>query len=142
MKTLLIVLFIAIITGQATLLAPESKTIPIPLPGLIAPYEALYQAQVQVESGGNPNAYNAKEMATGIVQVRPIRLRDFNRRAGKQYTLSDCYNEKVSKEIWLFYASQYHPSQQETIARKWNGSGHMTKEYWKRVKNELKKQTK
>jgi hypothetical protein len=140
MKKLLIILFIAIITGRAELSAPEDKRTIVPLWGAIRPYEALYKAMCLVESSNNPMAVNKTEKAYGILQIRPVRLDDYHQRTGKRHSLQDCFKESVSKRIWLYYASKYHPSDQETIARRWNGSGKKTIEYWSKVKKELKKQ--
>ena len=70
-----------------------------------------------VESGMYDKAYNAKEKATGIAQVRPIRLKDFNKSTGKNYKLSDMYDINKSKEVFMYYVSY---NLEETI-RCWNG---------------------
>jgi hypothetical protein len=102
-------------------------------------YETLMRAVVHVESSGDTLAYNAFEDAYGPFQIRPIRLKDYNRRTGKKYTMKDCFTLKVSREIFLYYA-RHIGSDYETIAKKWNGSGKKTIEYWAKVKVQLKAQ--
>ena len=102
------------------------------------PYETLYQAQGYVESTNRDSVLNHKEQAFGRMQIRAIRLKDYNDRTGKSYTLQDCYNEKISKEIWLYYATKFHPSDYEGISKGWNGRGKSNKIYWNKVKKRLK----
>jgi hypothetical protein len=83
-------------------------------------------------------AYNKSSKATGISQITPILLNDYNKRTGKRYTLNDCYDIQISKEIFLFYCMLYRTSDFEYIAKRWNGSGHKTKHYWDEVKKQLK----
>jgi hypothetical protein len=89
------------------------------------------------ESLGNPNAVNKLEQAYGIAQIRQIRLDDYNMRTGKKYKLKDCFNQRISKEIFMYYAHRYSHHDMSYIARKWNGSGKETYRYWKRVNARL-----
>jgi hypothetical protein len=75
------------------------------------------------------------EEAIGAFQIRPIRLLDYNQRTGKNYKIEDCYNFEISKEIFLYYAGKIGSREYETIARKWNGSGVTTLDYWEKVKS-------
>ena len=90
-----------------------------------------------VESGNDPCAYNHGEMATGIYQIRPIRILDYNQRTGKNYKLSDCYDIQISKEIFLYYADKKHFTDLENIAKEWNGRGAKTVVYWEKIKSIL-----
>ena len=103
----------------------------------INPYEKLFEACAKVESANNPIAINIKEQAYGIVQVRQIRLDDFNQRTGKHYKLKDMLDIKKSKEVFMHYAKLYERTELETIARRWNGSGPKTLVYWKKVKQHI-----
>ena len=47
--------------------------------------------------------------------------------------MKDCYRLRISKEIFLYYARILGPDY-EIIAKRWNGSGEMTIEYWEKVK--------
>jgi hypothetical protein len=113
------------------------KPIIVPKIEPINPYLRLYEAVCIVESDNNPKAYNTREQATGIVQVRPIRLKDYNQRTGKNYSLTDMYDTNKSKEVFLYYAHKIGHNNLETIARKWNGKGEKTKQYWQRVKSQM-----
>lgn len=98
----------------------------------IRPYETIWNAVCQYESNNNPNAYNSKERATGIVQIRPIRLKDYNQRTGKNYKLKDCYNTSIAKEIFMYYSCKFDHTQPERIASDWNKC--KTDKYWNKVK--------
>jgi hypothetical protein len=103
----------------------------------INPYENLINAIVMVESSGNTFAFNCDEEAIGAFQIRPIRLQDYNQRTGKNYQEKDLYNFEISKEIFLYYASEIGYPDYEAIARHWNGSGKATFKYWEKVKSYL-----
>ncbi|MGD0342592.1 MAG: hypothetical protein ABSA76_12885 [Bacteroidales bacterium] len=131
------VLFIFFLLFSATASVPYLKTFFIPVSEPVDPYDRLIKAIVQVESLGNTLAFNVIEEATGAFQIRPIRLKDYNHRTSSNYKSGDCYNFKISKEIFLYYAKQESFPDYELIARKWNGSGETTFDYWKRVKSFL-----
>ena len=76
-------------------------------------------------------------MAYGIAQIRDIRIRDYNERTGKGYTLEDCLDSAISREVFMYYAEKI--GDYEKAAKKWNGSGYMTEIYWEKVKKELNK---
>jgi hypothetical protein len=137
MKKILIVLCIAICSTQRGLCPPDTTLI-IGADAPIRPYEALWIATCMVESSNNPMAYNPLEKATGIAQVRPIRLLDYNQRTGKGYKLRDCYNTKISKEIWLYYITKFRPDDLKSICKVWNGNGDKHKDYMEKIKKCLK----
>lgn len=134
LKSLLILLFSlpAIRTS-----APDRNVICIRSSSPINGYDRLINALVKVESAGDTLAYNIIEEATGAFQIRPIRLLDYYQRTGISYIPEDCYNYKISKEVFLYYARLKGHRDYETIARNWNGSGEMTSDYWKKVKANL-----
>jgi hypothetical protein len=82
-------------------------------------------------------AFNINEEAVGGLQIRPIRLLDYNQRTGKNYKMKDCYDFRISKEIFLYFAKLSGTNDYESIARSWNGSGITTLSYWVRVKSFL-----
>jgi hypothetical protein len=131
MKSLLIIL-LSLITLKAA--APDLKLLIIVKSEPLDIYDRLIKAVVKVESKGDTLAFNLKEEAYGAFQIRPIRLLDYYQRTGKKYILADCFNFKISKEIFLFYANESEYADFETIARSWNGSGNMTYAYWEKVK--------
>jgi hypothetical protein len=131
------VLFIFFLLLSATASAPDFKTVFIQVSEPVDPYDRLIKAIVQVESLGDTLAFNVIEEATGAFQIRPIRLKDYNQRTGSNYKSEDCYNFKISKEIFLYYAKRESVPDYESIARKWNGSGKTTLDYWKKVESFL-----
>lgn len=100
-------------------------------------YNRLIEAVIQVESMGDTSAYNIFEQAIGAFQIRPIRLLDYNQRTGSNYKPDDCFNLRISKEIFMYYAKRVAFSDYELIARSWNGSGEATLGYWEKVKANL-----
>ena len=136
MRKLLLLLIFGLIPSLAGL-APGKRVQYIPAGVKIEPFKALWQATCIVESSNNPLAYNAQEQATGIAQIRPIRLQDYNKRTHKGYKLKDCYDPKISKEIWLYYANKIGFRNYEQIARQWNGKGYKTTIYWNKIKKQL-----
>ena len=122
--------------------APQQKALYLLIEPPIKPYEALWRAVSMVESSGDSLAYNVSERATGIVQIRPILLKDYNARTGSRLKLSEMYSTKISKKVFLYYATKYHYTEYERIAKKWNGSGKMTTVYWHKVKKRLQAEEK
>lgn len=112
-----------------TIVAPEKIT-----PNLDPLIDAIFWVEAQYDT----LAYNPVEQATGGLQIRPIRLEDYNKRTGKDYQMKDMFNFEISKEVFLYYARQIGFDDWETIARKWNGSGPKTIEYWEKVQTRLK----
>jgi len=111
--------------------APTSPFLIIEDAEPIRPYEDLWRAVCYYESRNNPLAYNEAEGATGIAQIRQCRVDHFNDLTGKSYSLSDCYDPEVSKEIFMTFALIHRDP--EIIARRWNGSGSMTEKYWRNI---------
>ena len=106
--------------------------------------DRLIHAVRIVESGMNDFAIGGSK-DVGPLQITPVRLKDFNRHTGKNYSHSDCFNFEVSKEIFLFYASKYGstPDKWEMLARRWNRAyqwqDNKGLQYWKRVSTQLNK---
>lgn len=103
-------------------------------------------AIAQVESKNNPRAVNGD--AVGLLQIRPILVRDINRilklrKSTKRYTLADRYDPRKSREMFEIYQSYYNPSGSvERAIRLWNGgSGYTnrgTQSYYNKVRREMK----
>lgn len=104
----------------------------------VEPYKNLIFAIGMVETKGDTLAYNPYEEASGIFQIRPIRLKDYNQRTGNNYKSEDLFNYEISKRIFLYYADMVGPYKFEQIARRWNGSGLLTTSYWYRIRQYLK----
>lgn len=111
----------------------EQNVLYIEQPECIKPFEDLWKAVCMVESTNNPLAINQEEQAYGIAQIRQCRIDHFNQLTGKKYTLQDCFNPVIAKEVFLRFAK---PNLERT-AKRWNGSGPMTEIYWNKVKKYL-----
>jgi hypothetical protein len=101
------------------------------------PYKQLIHAIGKVETGCDTTAYNPVEHAVGFFQIRPIRLKDYNKRTGSKYRMKDLYDYRVSEKIFLYYAELAGPFNKEKISKNWNGSGSRTVQYWKKVRKHL-----
>ena len=87
----------------------------------------VMDAIIQVESKGNPKAYNPKGDCAGILQITPGLVKQCNiwlqaKKSKKRYTLTDRYDVKKSKEIFVMVQSYYNKSNNvEKAIRIWNG---------------------
>ncbi len=103
----------------------------------VNPYQNLIKAIGIVETKNDTLAYNPLEKAAGYFQIRPIRLEEYNRRTGNNYSMIDLFNYDISEKIFLYFADLIGPYDFERIAKRWNGSGQMTISYWNRIKEYL-----
>ena len=77
---------------------------------------------IKIESRGNINAFNKKEDACGILQIRPVMVREVNRISGKSYKLNDRWCWEKSIEMFIIFQNKYNPEwNEEKAARIWNG---------------------
>lgn len=53
----------------------------------------LVQAVIKIESGGIPGLVNPKSGASGLGQVMPIVLKDYNKRTGSSLTMADMHGK-------------------------------------------------
>ena len=114
--------------------------------------ELLILAIILIESGGDPKAYNQREQAAGLMQIRPIYVQDVNRILGEdRYTLDDRWCREKSIEMFVIYTRHYYNhywrqiesmgmGEDEAKARIHNGGPRgwqkkATDEYWQKVKN-------
>lgn len=111
--------------------------------------EELITAMAWVESGGNPATIgdiNLPMPSVGLLQIRPIMVREVNRilkRQGldKKFKNSDRKDSTKSVEMFNIWANAYHlNSSYEKMARNWNGGpkGYKrsaTAHYWKKIQN-------
>jgi len=117
--------------------APSSGSMVIFHNTPIEPFKNLINAIGMVETSFDTLAYNPDEKAAGFFQIRPIRIEDYNKRTGSNYSTKDMFSYEISEKIFLYYASQIGPYNFERIAKNWNGSGKKTIQYWKKVKKYL-----
>lgn len=102
----------------------------------------LFHKICTVESSNNPKAFNKKENAAGIIQIRPIMLKEINSLFGyEKYSLEDRWDVDKSFEMFKLFQMTFNPSLSFEIgSRIWNGGrqGH-TKEstliYWHKIKS-------
>ncbi len=64
---------------------------------------------IQIESSGNPNAYNATSGAIGLCQITPIVLKEYENRFQSPLFLSDLYNPSINKAIGSWYLNDRIP---------------------------------
>lgn len=66
------------------------------------------QLLVAVESGGEPRAYNATEQAAGVLQIRPILVKDVNRLLGRdEFSEADRWDPGRSVAMATIYLKHY-----------------------------------
>jgi len=120
--------------------------------GRIDNIEELIQAIAFIESGGNPNVIGDLALgipSVGLLQIRPIMVREVNRILKKQglvqrYKNHDRQKAKASIEMFNIWANAYHTNSSfEKIARNWNGgpTGYKksaTVQYWAKIANYAK----
>jgi len=100
--------------------------------------EAIWQAVIKVESNGSPDAFCIDingQPSVGIAQIQPSRIAHYNRLTGKSYRLYDCFNEEISKEVFMFFARKI--GNEDRLIKAWNGSGWRTEIYLTKVKKYL-----
>lgn len=128
-------------TGNGEVTLPSTHFVASPMEKIYV----LVAAVAKVESAGDPTAFNKKENAAGILQIRPIMLREINRLCGTAFKLLDRFDEQKSIQMFVLLQQKINPSFDfEYGARVWNGGyGAMDKEstakYWHKVKKHLKK---
>lgn len=104
---------------------------------------AIIRAISTVESGNNPSAFNSGENAKGLLQIRPIMVKEINLYTNYRFTHRECWDSIVSIEAFTAYQDQFNPDwEPEKAAKLWNGgrSGEnkpQTQQYWERVKEVL-----
>lgn len=135
----MIILFLALFQ---TISGPPLYEVVICQPEEITPYEAIWKATCKVESGNNPFVIgdrNLKKKSYGIVQIRESRLKDYYKRTGIRYSVTDMFDVNKSKEVFMFYCSG---SDLEAISRRWNGGDRgmqkeSTNKYYSKIKEVL-----
>jgi len=63
----------------------------------------------QIESSGNPLAYNKSSHARGLFQITPICLKEYNNFHTEQYDLSDLFNPIINEKIAAWYLEKRIP---------------------------------
>jgi len=110
-------------------------------PALVA--DNLVNAIIHVESRGDIHAHNVSEDAVGVLQIRPIMVKEVNRVLGfDKYTLIDRWDKQKSIEMFNVIRQNTPNPTNEKIARNWNGGPkgykkNSTLKYWQKVKKQL-----
>ena len=136
MKKLFILLIFGLLCGVAY--SPEYKCLYIAKGEAIDPYKSIFKAICAIESSNDPLAWNKKENARGLTQIREIRRIDYNTRTGKNYKPNDLFNPKINEEIFRYYFNQYGVYKTDLAIRRWNGDGKKTYKYLSLVKSKIK----
>ena len=90
-------------------------------------WSPVMDAIIQVESKGNPKAFNKNGNCAGILQITPGLVKQCNdwlkaKKSKRRYTLADRYNVEKSKEMFVMIQSHYNKSNNvEKAIRIWNG---------------------
>jgi|ERR1035437_478705 hypothetical protein len=124
-----IILIIILLFLSIRAFCPNIKVICLAKEHPVNVHERLINAIVMIESNGNNNAYNPIENACGAFQIRPIRLKDYNKRTGNNLKISDCFDYEISKKVFLYYANQYDYRDIKGVCRNWNGKSKGNKYY-------------
>lgn len=107
----------------------------------------IINAIMEVESSGDSNAYNAKEDAVGILQIRKCMVDDVNRilirrKSLVRYSYNDRWDIQKSHEMFRIFCEYYGLETAEEMARCWNGgprgiNNPYTIRYWNKVEDIL-----
>ena len=135
LRKLVLVTFLFLFALRA--FAPINKSLVIIDAAPDEPFKKLVHAIGMVETKLDPLSFNPVEEAAGCFQIRPILLQDYNKRTGSRYSMNDLFRYNISEKIFLYYASEIGPYDFERIAKKWNGKGKETNNYWNQVKRLL-----
>ena len=108
---------------------------------------AFFLAICWQESFFNPNAYNPKEDALGIVQIRPYVIEDCNKFLGRHYKLEDRKSVLKSFRIFRDYTTLWCERNNvkisyEHCAKIWNAGPNRKRwkyanRYWESVKQKI-----
>lgn len=97
----------------------------------------------EIESSGNPKAYNTRTTATGLYQITPICLRHFNDVHYTNFSMGELFDPKLNTKIASWYLDwlKNRCSTDEEVLISYNfGYGNMRK--WKTGKIQLPQETK
>ena len=107
----------------------------------------VIDAIAQVESKGNPKAFNPRGNYAGLLQIGPLLVKECNnimkqKKSSVRYTLADRYDPVKSKEMFVLIQEKYNPGHNiERAIRLWNGGPgynvRSTNRYYAQVKKHL-----
>ena len=132
---------------EQTIIELKPKDVPV-----VISEQDLVSALIHVESRGNDSAIGDRhlvgEEAVGVLQIRPIMVREVNRilriqKTDKRYKLKDRFDRNKSIEMFHVWKNYHHKdSDMQTIARNWNGGPrgykrNSTLKYWNKIEKQL-----
>jgi len=121
---------------SCSLSAPPSNVITIIEPEVINPYTRILKAVIAIESNGDVNAFNEKELARGILQIRPIKLNQYFKETGIRLTSDDCFDAEKSIQVFMHFALKHDYRDIQSLSWEWNGKG-KTNKYFGKLQKEL-----
>ena len=76
-----------------------------------------------IETRNDSTKFNPDENAAGLLQIRPIMVKEVNQILGyKKYSLKDRWSKQKSIEMFIIYQNFINPEYDEELAaRYWNG---------------------
>lgn len=110
----------------------------------------IMEAIIQVESEGNPKAYNPNGDCVGILQITKILVREVNnilkaKGSDRKYTYNDRWDSEKSKEMFIILQNHFNKEHDIEKAIKWWNLGFYTKNvknkgnvYYKKVMRKMK----
>ena len=67
------------------------------------------QKIIQIESSGNPKAFNKKSKARGLYQITPIVVKEWNNYKKVKYTNQDMFNPEIAFKVYDWYMNKRIP---------------------------------
>ena len=105
-------------------------------------FEFIISAIITVESEGNPMAWNEKEDAIGILQIRSIMVREANRIVWySRFKHKDCWSIDKSIEIFKIVQDKHNPTYNLYLAAMLWNTGQIdgkSTEYWRKIIKNLR----
>lgn len=137
----------AIVPEEEATISTLGKTTPV-MEDTLPRLDKVMTAIIQVESQGNPRAFNKNGNCAGILQITPVLVRQCNiwlkqKKSKKRYSLQDRFNKEKSVEMFHMIQDYYNPKHDiEKAIRIWNGGPNYTKRgtqrYYNKVMSHLK----
>jgi len=125
-------IIISILTAMLPICSkfPNGSTIDFEYAKQLIELREHFRIICMVESGGNALAVNKSGLDVGIAQIRPILVKDVNRVARTNYSLSDRFCPEKSFEMFRLYCEHYGAQTLEERALLW----HIGATRWKEKK--------
>ena len=105
----------------------------------------IFVAIAITESGGKPFVVG-KHGELGIVQIKPIVVKDINMKLGKNYSINDCFVPVRAYQIFRDYCRLYKANNLQDVCYLWNGGANwrkrahthdQLKNYYKKVQKNI-----